>query len=142
MGTSAFHPLRTLVRCCIVNRERFRMLLLALMFAVQSVGTLESPYPADPDCSADRTTYGMARCLEKQALVWDRRLNAEYAAALRRVSPQARPLLRRAQHLWVKYRDANCKMYSAHEGTVAQLWSVGCPLDMAKKQALELHEMD
>lgn len=114
------------------------MFLFALLLVAQRV---DSPYPPDPPC-ADYSTYGMAQCLQKQALVWDKRLNNEYARALKRVSLHARPSLRRAQLLWVKYRDANCEMYSRHEGTVAQLWSSGCPLDMAKKRALELHEMD
>ena len=117
------------------------MLLLALTLAVQPVGNEQSAYPPDPPC-ADSTTYGMAQCMEKQWRIWDDRLNAEYSAALKRVSPQARPWLRQAQQLWVKYRDANCRMYANHEGTVARLWSVGCPLDMTKKRALELHDMD
>ena len=117
------------------------MLLLALMFAAQAPENEQPVYPSDPPC-ADSTTYGIARCLEKQWHVWDKRLNTEYSAALKRVSPQARPWLRQAQQLWVKYRNANCQMYASHEGTVAQLWSVGCPLDMTKKRALELHDMD
>ena len=115
------------------------MLLLALFMIAPDVNS--SPYPPDPPCK-DCSTYGMAQCLQKQALVWDRRLNTEYADALKRVSVQARPALRRARSLWVKYRDANCEMYSRHEGTVSQLWSAGCPLEMSKVRALELHRMD
>ena len=117
------------------------MLLLALILASQAVENEQSPYPPDPPCM-DTSTYGMSQCMQRQWEVWDKRLNAEYSAALKRVSPQARPWLRQAQQLWVKYRDANCRMYSSHEGTVAQLWSVGCLLDMTKKRVLELHGMD
>jgi uncharacterized protein YecT (DUF1311 family) len=117
------------------------MLLLALVLINQSANEAPSPYPPDPPCT-EYSTYGMSQCLQKQAVVWDRRLNDEYAGALKRVSPQARPALRRAQRLWVKYRDANCEMYSRHEGTVAQLWSAGCPLEMSKERALELRKMD
>ena len=49
----------------------------------------------------------MARCLEQQADVWEKRLDGyEYGAALKRVSAEAAPSLRRAQRLWVKYRES------------------------------------
>lgn len=117
------------------------MLLLALALMAPPATGPTSPYPPDPEC-AQRTTYDMAQCLLKQGLVWDQRLNAEYKAALERVPPRARPALRRAQSAWIKYRDTNCEMYSLHEGSVAQLWSAGCPLDMTRKRTLELHDMD
>ena len=63
------------------------MFLFALLLVAQRV---DSPYPPDPPC-ADYSTYGMAQCLQKQALVWDKRLNNEYARALKRVSLHARP---------------------------------------------------
>ena len=119
------------------------MLVLALLLAIQSSSSDEPPpYPADPPCTADGTTYGMARCLEQQADVWEKRLNDEYGAALKRVSAEAAPSLRRAQRLWVKYREANCEMYSNHGGTVSQLLSNGCWLEMAKSRTVELHGMD
>jgi len=117
------------------------MLLLALMLASQALENEQSLYSPDRPC-VDSTTYGMSQCMQKQSELWDKRLNAEYSAALKRASPQERPWLRRAQRLWVRYRDANCRMYSNHEGTVAQLWSAGCPLEMTKRRALELHDMD
>jgi uncharacterized protein YecT (DUF1311 family) len=117
------------------------MLLVALLLLTSEAEADPSPYPPDPPC-AESSTLGMVQCMEKLAPVWDARLKQEYGAALKRVSPQAQPALRRAQQQWVKFRDANCEMYSLHEGTVAQLWSVGCPLDMTKKRALELHDMD
>lgn len=75
------------------------MLLFALMLAAQTTDE-PSPYPPDPPC-AESSTYGMSQCMQRDWQVWDKRLNTEYAAALKRVSPQARPWLRQAQQLWL-----------------------------------------
>jgi uncharacterized protein YecT (DUF1311 family) len=117
------------------------MLLIAVMVLASETGTDPAPYPPDPPC-AESTTLGMVTCMEKLTPVWDARLDQEYDAALKRVSPRAQPALRRAQQQWIKFRDANCEVYSLHEGSVAQLWSVGCPLEMTKKRTLELRDMD
>jgi uncharacterized protein YecT (DUF1311 family) len=117
------------------------MFLLAMLLLVQAAGVHES-LSSDPICSTAGTSYGIAQCIQKQALVWNGRMNKEYRKALKRVSPQARPWLRRAQKLWVQYRKANCKMHSRDEGSAAQLSSSGCILGMAKQRALELHDIN
>lgn len=66
-------------------------------------------YPADADCQkyADGSTAAIAECLKAQSEMWERLLNDEYQAALRRREIDARKL-RSSQRAWLRYRNANC----------------------------------
>jgi uncharacterized protein YecT (DUF1311 family) len=74
-------------------------------------------------------------CVEK----WDKRLNEAYREALAdATSKQQREQLRKAQRLWVQFRDANCMYYALGEGTISRLDSASCMFDMTKSRAVEL----
>ena len=94
---------------------------------------------AEPDQRCDGSTYEIVECLKAQVAQWDKRLNAAYQQALKdAVSPQQAAQLRKAQRLWVQYRDANCLYYDLGEGTIARIETGYCTKDLTKTRALEL----
>ena len=72
----------------------------------------------DPEC--DGGTSDMVKCLAEATAKWDKRLNAAYREALNdKETPKAqREQLRKAQRLWLQYRDANCEYYALGEGSI------------------------
>ena len=58
-----------------------------------------------------------------------------------RLTPEQRPLLLKAQRIWVQYRDANCAVDFAHEGTVADYLGNKCLLTMTRDRTKELHSL-
>jgi uncharacterized protein YecT (DUF1311 family) len=91
---------------------------------------------AEPRC--DGSTADMVECLAKATEPWDKRLNEAYQEALKAAQPKQRAQLRKAQRLWVQYRDANCLYYALGEGTIARLDSASCVYEMTRKRAEEL----
>jgi uncharacterized protein YecT (DUF1311 family) len=91
---------------------------------------------AEKDC--DGGTYEMVDCLKEQTAPWDQRLNAAYQTALKYAEPKQREPLRKAQRLWVQYRDANCDYYFLGEGSIARIEAAECMYRMTKDRALEL----
>ena len=63
-----------------------------------------------------------------------------YQQALKDAQPKQREQLRKAQRLWIKYRDANCLYYDLGEGTIARIEAGYCMKDMTKTRAVELEE--
>ena len=91
----------------------------------------------DPEC--DGSTQQMVECMADATEKWDKRLNAAYREALTdATSKQQREQLRKAQRLWVQFRDANCMYYALGEGTISRLDSASCMFDMTKSRAAEL----
>ena len=69
----------------------------------------------------------------------DKRLNAAYQRALKEAqSDKQRDQLRKAQRLWIQYRDANCEYYELYEGTIARIYGGVCMLDLTRTRAEEL----
>jgi uncharacterized protein YecT (DUF1311 family) len=92
----------------------------------------------NPDQSCGVSTPEMVDCLNAQAAEWDKRLTAAYKAALDAAQPKQREQLRKAQRLWVQYRDANCGYYFMGEGSIARVEAADCTYRMTKARALEL----
>ena len=96
------------------------------------------PFPGENNC--DLPTVGeVATCTRDQAKSWDDSLNAEYRDAIKRLEPERRPLLMKAQQLWVRYRDANCAVGFSHGGTVSGYLGQKCILEMTEARSRELH---
>ncbi len=114
-------------------------LALILPSAAQ-VGSRPLTFPKANNCDMP-TDREVADCAEDQANAWDKSLNAEYKAALGRVTGDQRLLLVKAQRLWVQYRDANCAVEFAHGGTVSRYLGEQCVLNMTQDRAKELHSL-
>lgn len=104
---------------------------------IHSVG-----WPKEVKCDGPTwTDREVAACTSEQADLWDKSLNAEYKKALERVTHDSRPLLVKAQRLWVQYRDANCAVQFAQGGTVAKYYGEQCILDTTRNRTKELRMM-
>jgi uncharacterized protein YecT (DUF1311 family) len=114
----------------------------ALFFPLVALIQAASAYPADVDCSnsGDGSPYAMNQCIYSQSQEWDRRLNAEYRAAMNRVDVD-KAKLRASQRIWLQYRDANCDVYAAVKGSDGKLLANACWRDMTRARTLELREM-
>lgn len=88
---------------------------------------------------AGGVTVEMRECIGSETHVHDQRLNKNYKAAMAVLEAPQQTLLRDAQRLWVKYRDANCGMYGQLTGgTMDLIVADDCFLNMTKLRADEL----
>ena len=92
----------------------------------------------DPEC--DGGTMQMVQCLAEATAKWDKRLNEAYREALndKETPKEQREQLRKAQRLWLQFRDANCEYYALGEGSISRLNAGSCLFDMTKARAKEL----
>lgn len=90
--------------------------------------------------AAKGVTVAMAGCVNAEYAKQDARLNAAYAAAMEKRSPQAREALRNEQRAWIKRRDASCEE-GLSGGTLDLIERPGCRLAMTATRAVELERM-
>jgi uncharacterized protein YecT (DUF1311 family) len=122
--------------------------LFLLLILVPSFAYAQDPKPhaidkaLDACIDKDPSTAGMVRCLDIAYQAWDRELNRNYLAAMKKLSPSAKQSLKAAQLQWIKYRDAEFKLiddvYSTLEGTMYIPMRVGQRIEVIKQRALEL----
>ena len=124
------------------EQELILRAIVAISAAAVLIGTAAFAFAddqpdAEPHC--DGSTYEIVECLKAEAAQWDKRLNAAYQQALKdAVDKKQAEQLRKAQRLWVQYRDANCLYYDLGEGTIARIETGYCTVDLTKTRALEL----
>ena len=110
--------------------------LFILLAAALPVHAQEKPDIPDPEC--DGSTMQMVECLEEATAKWDKRLNEAYRETLKEGPKEQQAQLRKAQRLWVQFRDANCDYYSLSEGSIRHVLWATCMFDMTKARAKEL----
>jgi uncharacterized protein YecT (DUF1311 family) len=117
---------------------RMPILFLLIILTTTPVRAQEKEDIPDPVC--DGGTSDLVKCLAGATAKWDKRLNAAYRDALKdKETPVAqREQLRKAQRLWLQYRDANCDYYALSEGSIARVNAASCLFDMTKARAKEL----
>lgn len=74
------------------------------------VGMVSDPCLADPD---NESTPMMAACLEREAAIWDERLNDDYQALMGGLDKAEGTKLRDSQRAWLTVRDATCDIEGA-----------------------------
>jgi uncharacterized protein YecT (DUF1311 family) len=89
--------------------------------------------------AAKGVTVAMAGCVNAEYGKQDARLNAAYAAAMEKRSPQAREALRTEQRAWIKRRDASCEK-GLSGGTLDMVERPGCRMAMTATRAVELEQ--
>ena len=117
------------------------VLRIAAVAAAALIGAAVSAFAGDqgdPNDTCGVSTPEMVDCLNAQAAQWDKKLNAAYKSALDAAEPKQREQLRKAQRLWVQYRDANCAYYYMGEGSIARIEAAECTRRMTKARAEEL----
>ena len=93
---------------------------------------------SEPNQECGVSTYEMVECLSAKTAYWDKKMNGVYQGALKDAQPKQREQLRKAQRLWVQYRDANCLYFDLGEGTIARIEAADCMYRMTKTRAEEL----
>src|SRR5262249_24609157 len=76
-------------------------------------------------------------CYDREARVWDMRLNAAYRAAQGQMEKEAPYKLQRVERTWIAWRDARCKQpWATFHGSMAAPMEAYCMLDLTARQAL------
>ena len=84
------------------------------------------------------STLDNVLCVNRLTDDWDRRLNEAYQM---RMAESDRPEeLRKAQRLWIAYRDANCGYYRAGPGSISAIEAAECRRAMTRQRATELEQ--
>lgn len=119
------------------------LLAASLMMAIAPFAVAQGDSPAYSQCmQTAETTLDMNNCNGAEIDRQDGRLNGAYKKAMAALEPAQQTQLRDAQRLWIKYRDANCKLYySLTGGTIDQLNGAGCVLELTKARADELGKL-
>ncbi len=107
-----------------------------LLFATVTLAEDEKKDIPDPQC--DGGTFDMVKCLDDATAKWDKRLNEAYRETFQEGPREQRAQLRKAQRLWLQFRDANCEYYGLSEGSIAHVLAATCRFDMTKARAKEL----
>lgn len=127
-----------------------RALILLAAFAVAEAQAAPTPNCADPQSNGE-----MKLCAEIRWKTADAELNKLYAEAIAAAREQYRSMhgeagyekmpdteatLRKAQHAWIAFRDANCDyQYQVYwGGSIAGLSYLACKADMTQARVKEL----
>ena len=90
----------------------------------------------------DPSTAGMVQCTDTAYKMWDKELNKNYLALMRKLKPEGKQSLKAAQLEWIKYRDTEFKLidsiYDMFEGTMYIPMRAGQRMDLIKARAQEL----
>jgi len=87
-------------------------------------------------------TVEMLDCIASEITLQDARLNRNYKNAMTALEAPQKTLLRDAQRLWVKFRDANCGMYAQLTGgTMDSIVSNDCVMSMTQQRADDLNDL-
>jgi uncharacterized protein YecT (DUF1311 family) len=114
---------------------QMRKLACAVLLAVTFACTQSAS--AD-ECNDKTTTPEIVECIEKQTASWEAVVEFGQDKALRSATAEASKALKQAQELWLRYRDANCKVAGMGEGTIAAVEAAECRLKMTTTRAAEL----
>ncbi len=76
-------------------------------------------------------------CAEREAAVWDQRLNAAYRRALDRMEKEGADNLRKTQRAWIALRDARCQQaWATYHGSMAGPIQAWCEMELTARQAI------
>ena len=121
--------------------QELNVLRIAAITAAALIGAAVSASAGDqgdPEQECGVSTYEMVDCLNARAAQWDKRMTIAYQRALNAGGAKQREQLRKAQRLWIQYRDANCLYYFMGEGSIARVEAAECLRDMTQTRAKEL----
>jgi uncharacterized protein YecT (DUF1311 family) len=108
-----------------------------------------------PECAKSVTTYEINRCEQRQFEKADRELNAQWKSSLaamkrrdaalqdpRSTPPSYTQALISAQQAWLKYRNANCLVWSyrVRGGTAQPARDVACQISVTVERTRELRD--
>ena len=138
------------MRLICVPKAATRILAAIFGLAVLLAGTAQAQ---EMDCSLAETQQEMNLCAQQDWQAADDVLNAAYAKAmilknnidaeLADEEKGAVRNLRRAQRVWVEFRDAACaaEAYMMHGGSAQPLLTYGCMARLTTARALDLEQL-
>lgn len=87
-------------------------------------------------------TARMHDCIVDEHARQDARLNDAYGNLAAQLTGDRKEALLAAQQLWIRYRDANCRVYAYPDGgTAAMIHEAACGLEMTTRRAKELEDL-
>lgn len=89
-------------------------------------------------CGQQPSTVQITDCLLAAAERWDKRLNAAYQKIMTNQPVEQQERMRKAERLWVQFRDANCDYYINIPGTRANYIYAECRRVLTAQRAIEL----
>lgn len=91
---------------------------------------------------ADPSTYGMIEACEWALNEWDKLLNKNYQALMKKLNSEDQARLRASQREWIKYRDLefefNAHYWGGFEGTMYRIFPISFQSDFVRERALRL----
>ena len=120
-------------------KKVFLAVLLLSVSVVASEPGYSSGYQHCLD-NSDGVTTAMRECNVQELRYQDGLLNRNYKVLMSRLSPVKKEELKRAQRLWIKYRNANCAFYVGLTGGTMDIVNIGsCHVEMTARRVEELN---
>lgn len=116
---------------------------MLIVCSVAGVGHAQSSqYKACMDKSGGVTT-NMMDCNGAEIKMLDDKLNAAYKKLMAVADVDYKTALKKAEQLWINYRDANCQLHSQYAagGSLGGILYGNCIIEMTNQRAKELQEL-
>ena len=111
-----------------------------LLFAISFGSDQYSTQYNDCIDKSGGVTSVMLDCISDETKNQDKLLNINYKKVMFLLDKEKKHELRKAQRLWMKYRDANCNFFiGLSGGTIDSLNATSCFLDMT---AIRVNDLD
>jgi uncharacterized protein YecT (DUF1311 family) len=137
------------------NSKLFVSVLRAFIAAFVFVSLFEAPaslaaeggkHPIDVELEkkidADSSTAGMIKASRWAEGEWDKLLNKNYQALMKRLSKEEQTQLKASQREWIKFRDAefdfNENFWGGFDGTMYRVFSPSFRSDFVRGRAIQL----
>ncbi|HXM35514.1 MAG TPA: lysozyme inhibitor LprI family protein [Pyrinomonadaceae bacterium] len=128
-----------------MTRPLFASIFL-LLLASFSFAQKEPDHPIDKALEAciekDPSNAGTIECTGKAYQAWDKELNKNYGALMRKLKPAQKEALKAAQLEWIRHRDADFKLidsiFDTIEGTMYISMRIESRTEPVKTRALLL----
>lgn len=97
-------------------------------------------YEYQGSCSSDLDPDAFEACLSKELSYYDSILNKMYKESLKTGTKKELELLKNAERLWMKFRDADCDFmaFAVNGGLEYQLILDGCLINKTKARIADL----
>jgi uncharacterized protein YecT (DUF1311 family) len=130
------------------SSQRCLLVSLSILFFLTVAQAAEAKHPIDKTTAAcqvkNYTTVGMQNCLAIATEQWDKELNKNFNALMKKIDQPCQEALKKSQKQWLTYRDGEFKtietIYGALEGTMWGIIAANAKVEIVKHRGLELKE--
>jgi uncharacterized protein YecT (DUF1311 family) len=116
-----------------------RAFLAAALIAVMGTTALSADTKKEEPAPVE-TAQGMVEALDKKIAAADADLNDAYKRLLARLDDTGKEKLKKAEHAWIAFRDAQCEVEAdeARGGTLERVLRLKCCLRMIQARTAEI----